>query len=100
MTTLEKVKDRIGFQNLLYDDQIGKVSLIGAGMKSHPGVSKTFFTALGECNVNVEIISTSEIRISVIVRDVDVDVAVRALHQAFDLGSPEEAAVVYAGTGR
>jgi aspartate kinase len=100
MTALEKVKDTIGFEGLRYDDQIGKVSLIGAGMKSHPGVSKTFFQALGECNVNVEIISTSEIRISVIVRDVDVDVAVRALHQAFDLGSPEEAAVVYAGTGR
>jgi len=99
MTALEKVQDRIGFEGLLYDDQIGKVSLVGAGMKSHPGVSKTFFQALGECNVNVEIISTSEIRISVLVRDTDVDVAVRALHDAFDLGTAEEA-VVYAGTGR
>ena len=99
MTALEKVKDSIGFEALRYDDHIGKVSLIGAGMKSHPGVSKTFFQALGEANVNVEIISTSEIRISVLLRDTDVDTAVRALHDAFDLGTAEEA-VVYAGTGR
>jgi aspartate kinase len=99
MTALEKVQAGIGFEGLLYDDQIGKVSLVGAGMKSHPGVSKTFFQALGECNVNVEIISTSEIRISVLVRDTDVDVAVRALHDAFDLGAATEA-IVYSGTGR
>ena len=99
MAALEKVKDTIGFEALRYDDHIGKVSLIGAGMKSHPGVSKTFFQALGESNVNVEIISTSEIRISVLVRDTDVDVAVRALHDAFELGTAEDA-VVYAGTGR
>jgi len=100
MAALEKVKDRIGFEGLLYDDHIGKVSLIGAGMKSHPGVSRTFFTALGESNVNVEIISTSEIRISVLVRDTDVDVAVRALHEAFELDGSEGDAVVYGGTGR
>jgi len=99
MSALEKVKPQIGFETLLYDDHIGKVSLIGAGMKSHPGVSKTFFEALAECSVNVEIISTSEIRISVLVRDTDVDVAVRALHDAFELGGAEEA-VVYSGTGR
>jgi aspartate kinase len=100
MAALEKVKDRIGFEGLLYDDHIGKVSLIGAGMKSHPGVSRTFFAALGESNVNVEIISTSEIRISVLVRDTDVDVAVRALHEAFELDGSEGDAVVYGGTGR
>src|SRR5438067_12036252 len=99
MAALEKVKDQIGFEALRYDDHIGKVSLIGAGMKAHPGVSRTFFAALGESHVNVEIISTSEIRISVLVRDTDVDVAVRALHDAFDLGTTEDA-VVYAGTGR
>ena len=75
------------------------LAVVGAGMKSHPGVSKTFFEALAQCSVNVEIISTSEIRISVLVRDTDVDVAVRALHAAFDLGGADEA-VVYAGTGR
>jgi aspartate kinase len=99
MAALEKVKAQIGFESLLYDDHIGKVSLVGAGMKSHPGVSKTFFEALAACGVNVEIISTSEIRISVLVRDTDVDVAVRALHEAFELGG-DEAAVVYAGSGR
>ncbi|MBV9097452.1 MAG: aspartate kinase [Frankiaceae bacterium] len=100
MSALEKVKNRIGFEGLLYDDHIGKVSLIGAGMKSHPGVSRTFFSALGESNVNVEIISTSEIRISVLVRDTDVDIAVRALHDAFELDGSEGDAVVYGGTGR
>ena len=99
MEALEKVKPQIGFESLLYDDHIGKVSLVGAGMKSHPGVSKTFFEALAQCSVNVEIISTSEIRISVLVRDIDVDVAVRALHEAFELGGAEEA-VVYSGSGR
>ncbi|MDQ1748133.1 MAG: aspartate kinase [Frankiaceae bacterium] len=100
MSALEKVKERIGFEGLLYDDHIGKVSLIGAGMKSHPGVSRTFFAALGESNVNVEIISTSEIRISVLVRDTDVDIAVRALHDAFELDGSDGDAVVYGGTGR
>jgi aspartate kinase len=99
MAALEKVKDRVGFERLVYDDHIGKVSLIGAGMRSHPGVSATFFTAVAKAGVNVEIISTSEIRISVVCRDSDLDTAVRAVHEAFDLGGSEEA-TVYAGTGR
>ena len=60
-----KIKDEVGFETLLYDDQIGKVSLVGAGMRSHPGVSATFFGALADAGVNIELISTSEIRISV-----------------------------------
>jgi aspartate kinase len=99
MAALEKVKERVGFERLVYDDHIGKVSLIGAGMRSHPGVSATFFTAVAKAGVNVEIISTSEIRISVVCRDTDLDTAVRAVHEAFDLGGSEEA-TVYAGTGR
>jgi len=99
MAALEKVKERIGFERLVYDDHIGKVSLVGAGMRSHPGVSATFFTAVAKAGVNVEIISTSEIRISVVCRDTDLDTAVRAVHEAFDLGGSEEA-TVYAGTGR
>ena len=75
------------------------MSLIGAGMRSHPGVTATFCEALAEAGVNIDIISTSEIRISVLVRDVELDTAVRALHKAFELGG-DEAAVVYAGTGR
>jgi aspartate kinase len=99
MAALEKVKERVGFERLVYDDHIGKVSLIGAGMRSHPGVSARFFTAVAKAGVNVEIISTSEIRISVVCRDTDLDTAVRAVHEAFDLGGSEEA-TVYAGTGR
>jgi aspartate kinase len=97
---LEKVRAQIGFARTLYDDHVGKLSLIGAGMKSHPGVSARFFGALADAGVNVEIISTSEIRISVVVRDTDLPGAVRAVHDAFELGDPDNPAVVYAGTGR
>jgi aspartate kinase len=69
-------------------------------MRSHPGVSARFFGALADAGVNLELISTSEIRISVVCRDTDVDVAVRAVHDAFDLGTDEAEAVVYGGTGR
>ncbi len=99
MTALQKVQEKVGFKGLLFDDHIGKVSLIGAGMRSHPGVAATFFAALAEAGVNIEMISTSEIRVSVVCRDTDLDAAVRAVHEAFDLGGDEEA-VVYAGTGR
>ena len=97
---LTKVQERVGFEELLYDDHVGKLSLIGAGMRSHPGMSATFFAALADAGVNVEMISTSEIRISVVTRDTDLDVAVRAVHDAFGLGSEDEEAVVYGGTGR
>ncbi|MGH8793080.1 MAG: aspartate kinase [Stackebrandtia sp.] len=99
MAALQKARDRIGFTGLLYDDHIGKVSLVGAGMRSHPGVTATFCKALAGAGVNIEIISTSEIRISVVCRDTELDSAVMAVHEAFDLGGQEEA-VVYAGTGR
>jgi aspartate kinase len=97
---LRSAQETLGFQELLYDDRIGKVSVIGAGMRSHPGVSASFFAALADAGVNVEMISTSEIRISVICRDTDLDAAVRAVHDAFELGSADEQAVVYGGTGR
>jgi len=100
LEALARVKDSVGFEALLYDDHIGKLSLIGAGMRSHPGVSARFFDALADAGVNIEMISTSEIRISVICRDTDLDVAVRAVHTAFELGDDETAAVVYGGTGR
>ncbi|WFE26210.1 aspartate kinase [Solwaraspora sp. WMMD791] len=99
MAALGKVQEQIAFKGLLYDDHVGKVSLIGAGMRSHPGVAANFFAALAEAGVNIEMISTSEIRVSVVCRDTDLDAAVRAVHAAFDLGGTEEA-VVYAGTGR
>ena len=100
MAALRDLQPDIGFATLLYDDRIGKVSLIGAGMRSHPGVSATFFGALADAAVNIEMISTSEIRISVVVNEKDVDVAVTAAHRAFDLDASEVEAVVYGGTGR
>ena len=99
IAAIEAVKDAVGFEELLYDDQIGKVSAVGVGMRSHPGVSATFFRALAGADVNLQMISTSEIRISVIVGADDVDAAVRASHTAFGLDAAE-AATVYAGTGR
>jgi len=100
MTRLGQLQAEVGFDSLLYDDRIGKVSVVGAGMRSHPGVSATFFGALAEAGVNIEMISTSEIRISVVVDQNDVDVAVIAAHEAFDLGDGSAQAVVYGGTGR
>ena len=96
---LRAMQSLIGFQDVLCDDHVGKVSLIGAGMRSHPGVTARFCEALARAGVNIETINTSEIRISVLVRAEQLDDAVRAIHKAFDLGGDEQA-VVYAGTGR
>ncbi len=100
MGALARIRDEVGYEKLLYDDQVGKVSLIGAGMRSHPGITARFFAALASAGVNIEMISTSEIRISVIVDESLVDAAVQATHTAFDLDSTEVEAVVYGGTGR
>ena len=100
IAALEKVQHTVGYTDVTFDQHIGKVSLVGAGMRSHPGVSARFFGALADAGVNLELISTSEIRISVVCRDTDVDLAVRAVHDAFDLGTDEAQAVVYGGTGR
>jgi aspartate kinase len=99
MASLSKLQASVGFEQLLSDEHIGKVSLVGAGMKSHPGVTATFFEALAKAGINAEAISTSEIRISVVCRDTTVPAAVRAIHEAFELGTETEA-TVYAGTGR
>mgnify|MGYP002652982691 CR=1 FL=1 len=97
---LMRTKEEVGFESIQYDDQIGKLSLVGAGMRTNPGVSATFFKALADAGINIEMISTSEIRISVVTRADQLDDALRALHTAFDLDSDEGEAVVYAGTGR
>ena len=81
ISVLNKIQGEVGFASIQYDDQIGKLSLIGAGMRSHPGVTATFFAALSEAGVNIEMISTSEIRISIVCRDADLDKAVRASHK-------------------
>jgi len=100
LAALRAVQREVGFDSLLYDDRIGKVSLVGAGMRSHPGVTATFFGALAGAGVNIEMISTSEIRISVVVDENEVDAAVTATHRAFELDTSEVEAVVYGGTGR
>ena len=96
---LKDIQGEIGFHSLQYDDQIGKLSLVGAGMRSHPGVTATFFACLADAGLNIEMISTSEIRISVIVRESDLEKGVKAAHTAFDLDGDDEA-IVYSGTGR
>ncbi len=97
---LMKLQGEIGFTSIQYDDQIGKLTLVGAGMRSHPGVTATFFTAMAESGVNIEMISTSEIRISIICRAADLDRGVKAAHTAFQLDADQIEAVVYGGSGR
>jgi aspartate kinase len=96
---LSKNQNEIGFEKIDKDDNIAKISLVGAGMRSHPGVSATFFKAIADAGVNVEMISTSEIRISVVTRAEDAKTTVAAVHTAFGLDASGEA-VVYGGTGR
>jgi aspartate kinase len=97
---LQKLQGEVGFASIQYDDQIGKLSLVGAGMRSHPGVTATFFGALSDAGVNIEMISTSEIRISIICREADLERGARAAHTAFGLDADQSEAVVYGGTGR
>jgi aspartate kinase len=99
VVALTAVQPEIGFVEVLHDDEVGKVSLIGAGMRNHPGVTATFCEALSDAGINIETMNTSEIRISVLCRPDQLDAAVSALHEAFDLGGSEQA-VVYAGSGR
>ena len=97
---LQRIQGEVGFVSIRYDDQIGKISLVGAGMRSHPGVTATFFAALSEAGVNIEMISTSEIRISIVCRAADVERGVKAAHTAFELDADHVEAVVYGGSGR
>ena len=90
----------IGYRELVSDDTIGKISLIGAGMRSSSGVSAKFFAALRDAGVNIEMISTSDIRISVVTRAESLDTAVRAVHTAFGLDSLQGEAIIYGGSGR
>jgi aspartate kinase len=83
----------------VYDDQVGKLSVVGAGMRTHSGVSLVLFQALSKAGINIEMISTSEIRISVVLRDTELDEAARVVHTAYGLDGEVEA-TVYAGTGR
>ena len=99
VSALEAAQGKIGFREVIFDDEIGKLSVVGAGMRTHSGVSATLFGALAKAGINIEMISTSEIRISVVTDDKQIDDAARAVHTAFGLDSEIEA-TVYAGTGR
>ena len=96
---LEAAREASGFESLIYDDQIGRLSVVGAGMRTNAGVSAQLFTALSDAGINIEMISTSEIRISVIMRANTLAGAVKAVHTAFGLDGDRDA-TVYAGTGR
>jgi aspartate kinase len=96
---LEAAREASGFESLIYDDQIGRLSVVGAGMRTNAGVSAQLFTALSDAGINIEMISTSEIRISVIMRANTLAGAVKAVHTAFGLDGDSDA-TVYAGTGR
>jgi aspartate kinase len=99
LAALRAAEGQIGFESIEYNEHVGKLSLIGAGMRSHPGVSATFFKALSDAGINIDMISTSEIRISVVTSADKLDDAVRAIHAAFELDGDSEA-TVYGGTGR
>ncbi|GAA2957838.1 aspartate kinase [Glutamicibacter bergerei] len=99
LAALETARGEIGFEDIEHNDEVGKLSLIGAGMRSNPGVSFTFFEALHQAGINVDMISTSEIRISVVTDADKLNDAVRAIHTAFNLDTDVEA-TVYGGTGR
>jgi len=96
---LKNHSEEIGYENVFYDDQIAKIAVVGAGMRTNAGVSAKLFRALYDAGINIEMISTSEIRISVVTRADVLDKAVQVLHTAFDLDADEDA-TVYAGTGR
>ncbi len=100
LKAIEDARAEIGYTEVRYDDQIGKVSIVGAGMRSHPGVSALLFRSLGEAGINIDMISTSEIRISVVTEQARLDDAVRVIHTAFGLDAEQTEAVVYGGTGR
>ncbi len=99
---VQALKDRqeeVGFENITYDDEIGKLSVVGAGMKTSSGVSARLFGALAKAGINIEMISTSEIRISVVTRADQLKEATRIVHSAFELDAADTA-IIYSGTGR
>jgi aspartate kinase len=99
LTALRVEQDVVGFAALQYDDQIGKLAVVGAGMRTSAGVSAALFRALSQAGINIEMISTSEIRISVVTRADQLNDAIRIVHTAFGLDGDDDA-VVYAGSGR
>lgn len=100
LDALESAKEEIGFQEVLYNPNIGKLSLVGTGMRTNPGVAARLFAALSEAGINIDLISSSEIRLSIVTKLDDLDRAVAVVHSAFGLDAEVSEAIVYAGTGR
>ena len=89
---LEKGKDSIGYARLMHDTKVAKISVVGVGMRSHAGVASTMFKCLAARGINIQAISTSEIKVSVLIDADETELAVRVLHTAYGLDAPEEAA--------
>jgi aspartate kinase len=85
LDTVRKAAPQIGYKDLISDAGVAKVSIIGIGMRAHPGVAQTMFKTLAEKGINIQVISTSEIKVSVLIPEDYVELAVRALHSAYDL---------------
>ena len=100
IAAIEAARSELAYDDLRYNPNVGILSLVGAGMRTNPGVSAKLFGALSQAGINIDMISTSEIRISVVTKLDDLDRAVRAVHSAFGLDATESEAVVYGGTGR
>ena len=100
LDALESAKEEIGFKEVRYNPNIGKLSLVGTGMRTNPGVAARLFAALSEAGINIDLISSSEIRLSIVTKLGDLDRAVAVVHSAFGLDAEVSEAVVYAGTGR
>jgi len=100
LRALRDAQGEVGFHDIFYDDEIGKLSVVGGGMRTNAGVSAQLFTALFKAGINIEMISTSEIRISIICREADLERGAKAAHTAFELDADQNEAVVYGGTGR
>ena len=91
MQVLEEAKDKIGFNRLIPDTNVAKISVVGVGMKSHAGVAATMFKALAERGVNIQAITTSEIKVSVLIEEDYTELALRVLHTAYGLDAEDAA---------
>ena len=85
LVILGSVKKRLGAGIIVSDDSVAKVSIVGVGMRSHPGVAAKMFSSLADANINIEMISTSEIKVACIIKQGDGSRAVKLLHKAFGL---------------
>jgi aspartate kinase len=89
---LNQARTKIGFAELVHDTRVAKISVVGVGMRSHAGVASTMFTTLGARSINIQAISTSEIKVSVLIHEDETELAVRVLHTAYGLDAEDVAA--------